>query len=82
MSIEETHYGICFQCDKSSHLGKNLLLPELLGGLLYELDMQDPQKSDCWTFQNMRWLFMISASQRKLPDILQDTEEVTDKLPI
>ena len=30
-----------------SHLGKKLLLPRLLDVILYELDMQDPQKSDC-----------------------------------
>ena len=30
-----------------SHLGKKLFLPGLLDGMLYELDMQDPQKSDC-----------------------------------
>ena len=47
MGIEETHYGIFLQCDKASHLGKKLLLPRLLNGMLYELDMQDPQKSDC-----------------------------------
>ena len=31
----------------ASHLGKKLLLPGLLYDMLYELDMQDPQKSDC-----------------------------------
>ena len=30
-----------------SHLGKKLFLPELLDGMLCELDMQDPQKNDC-----------------------------------
>ena len=29
-----------------SHLGKKLLLPELLDTKLYELDMQDPQRKD------------------------------------
>ena len=29
-----------------SNLGKKLLLPGLLDGVLCELDMQDPQKSD------------------------------------
>ena len=47
MGIEETHHGICLQCDKASHLGKKLPLLGLLDGMLYELDMQDPQKSDC-----------------------------------
>ena len=46
MGIEETLYGICLQCDKASHLGNTLLLPVLLNGMLYELDIQDPQKSD------------------------------------
>ena len=32
--------------DLASHLGKKLLLPGLLNGVLYELNMQDPQKSD------------------------------------
>ena len=46
MGIEETHYGICLQCDKANHLDKNLLLflPGLLDGMLYEPDMQDPEK--------------------------------------
>ena len=44
MGIEETCYRICFQCNKTSHLGKKMLLPGLLDGMLYELDMQDPQK--------------------------------------
>ena len=30
----------------ASHLGKILLLPVLLDGMLYELDMEDPQKND------------------------------------
>ena len=29
-----------------SHLGRKLLLPGLLDVMLYELDMQDPQKND------------------------------------
>ena len=29
-----------------SHLGKKLLLPRLLNVMLYEVDMQDPQKND------------------------------------
>ena len=29
-----------------SHLGKELLLPELLDGMLYELHLQDPQEKD------------------------------------
>ena len=45
---EETHYGIiCLQCDKASYLGKKLLLPGLLDNVLYELGMEDTQKSDC-----------------------------------
>ena len=47
MGIEETRYRICLQCDKFRHLGKKLLLPGLLEGMLYKLDMQDPQKNDC-----------------------------------
>ena len=31
-----------------NHVGKKLLLPELLDDvMLYELDMQDPQRNDC-----------------------------------
>ena len=30
-----------------SHLGKKLLLPGLLDGMLCELKMQDPQRNDC-----------------------------------
>ena len=30
----------------ASHLGKKLLLPELLDDMLYKLDIQDPQKND------------------------------------
>ena len=46
MDIEETHYGICLQCNKARHLGKKLLFSGLLDDMLYELDMQDPQKND------------------------------------
>ena len=28
-----------------SHLGKKLLMPGLLDGMLYELDIQEPQKN-------------------------------------
>ena len=54
-----------------SHLGKKLLLL----GLLNVLDMQDPQKNDCWTCLKVRQSFRVPASWKKLPDILQDTEE-------
>ena len=47
MGIEETHYGVCLQCGKASHLIKKLLLPGLPGCILYKLDMQDLQESDC-----------------------------------
>ena len=47
MVIEESHYGVCLQCGKASHLVKKLLLPGLPGCILYKLDMQDLQKSDC-----------------------------------
>ena len=47
MGIAKTRYGICLQCDKASHLGKKLLLPGLLDGMLYKLHMQDLQKNDC-----------------------------------
>ena len=30
-----------------SHFGKKLFLPGLLDVMLYELDMQDPQRNDC-----------------------------------
>ena len=30
----------------ASHFGKKLLLPVLIDGLLYKLDIQDPQKND------------------------------------
>ena len=42
MGIEETCHGICLQYEKASHLGKKLLLPRLLDGMLDELDMQEP----------------------------------------
>ncbi|CAO2578492.1 hypothetical protein LEMLEM_LOCUS574, partial [Lemmus lemmus] len=44
MGIKETHYRICLQCDKASHLGKKLLLPGLLNGMLYEMDVKDHRK--------------------------------------
>lgn len=47
MGIKETHYGICLQWDKASVLEKKLLLPGLLDGMQYELDMQNPEKSGC-----------------------------------
>ena len=60
MGIEETSYGICLQCDKASYLGKKLLLPGQLDGMLYELYMQDLQKSA--ELSKMRWYFRVPAS--------------------
>ena len=57
-----------------SQLEKKLLLPGLLNGMLYELDMQDPQKNDCWTCLKVRQSFGV-PSWKSLQDILQDTEE-------
>ena len=74
MGIKETPYRMYLQCDKASHSGKRLLLPGLLDDMLYESDIQDPQKSDCHTFQKTGWSFRVPASQKKLPVILQDTE--------
>ena len=45
MGIEEIHYRIYLLCYKANHLGKKLLLPELLDSMVYEMDMQDLQKS-------------------------------------
>ena len=75
MGIEEILYGICLQCDKASHLGKELFLPGLLYGMLYELDMQDPQKSNWWTLQKTDWFLRAPASQKKWANILQYIEE-------
>ena len=58
-----------------SHLGKKLLLPELLDAMLYELNSQDPQRNDCWTCLKVRLSFRVPASWKSLLDILQDTEE-------
>ena len=80
MGIEETHCAICLQCDKASHFGKKLHLTGLLDDMLFEWDMQNPQKSDCWTFEKMGWSFSVPTSQKKLPDIVQDTEERYEKL--
>ena len=60
----------------ASHLGKKLLLPGLLDGLLYKLDMQDLQKNDCWScLKKVRQFFRVPVSQKSLPDILQDIEK-------
>ena len=72
---KETHYGICLQCDKGSHLGKKLLLSGLYG-MLYELYMQDPRKNDRWScLKKVRQSFRVPASWKSLLDILQDMEE-------
>ena len=78
MGTEETCYGICFQCDKVSHLGKKLFLPGLLDGMLYKLNMQDPQKSDCWTFQKTEWPSSSPASEKKLSDILLQKKPIDE----
>ena len=76
MGIEETCYRIYLRCDKARHLGKKLLLSGPLDGMLYKLDMQDPQKNDCWTcLKKVRQSFSVPASWKSLPDILQDIEE-------
>ena len=59
----------------ASHLGKKLLLSGLLDVILYELDMQDPQRNDWWTCLKVRRSFRVSASWKSLLDILQDTEK-------
>ena len=58
-----------------NHLGKKLFLAGLLDGMLYELEMQDQQKNDCWTFLKMKQSFRIPASWKIPPSILQNTEE-------
>ena len=79
MGIEETRYGICLQCNKSSYLDIKLLLPGGLDGMLYELDMQDPQKSDCWTFQKTdgpsRFLLHRSNGQKQLMNFTSKAEQ-------
>ena len=52
-----------------------LLLPGLLDGMLYELDIHDHQQKDCWICLQVRQSFRVAASLKYLPDILQDTEE-------
>ena len=56
---------------------KKLFLPELLDdGMLYKLDMQDPQKNDCWScLKKVRQSCSVPASWNSLSDILQDSEE-------
>lgn len=49
MHIEESPYRVCLQCGKTSILGQKLLLPGLLGNMLYNLDIQVPQKNNCLT---------------------------------
>ena len=39
------------------------------------LDMEDPQKNDCWTCLNVKQSFGVLASWKSLPDILQNPEE-------
>ena len=58
-----------------NHLGKKLLLPGLLDVMLYELDMQDPQKNNWGCLKKVRQSFRVPASWKSLPDVLQDTEK-------
>ena len=64
-----------FLMEFASNLDKKLHLPRLFDVMLYELDMQDPQRNDCWTCLKVRWSFRVLAAWKSLPDILQDTEE-------
>ena len=59
----------------ASYLGNKLFLPELVEGMLYELDMQDPQKNGCQTCLKVRWSSGVPDSLKRLLDLLQDTEE-------
>ena len=60
----------------ASHFGKKLFLPRLTNGMLYELSMQNPQKTDFWTFLKMvRQSLIVASSWKGLSDILEDTEE-------
>ena len=58
-----------------SHLGKKLLLSGLLDDMLYELDMEGPQRNDCWTCLKVKPSFRVPALSKSLPDILQATVE-------
>ena len=59
----------------ASYLDKKLLLPGLLDGTLYELDIQDPEKNDCWSYlKRVKQSFGVPVSWKSLPDILQDTK--------
>lgn len=63
MNFEEPSYRVYFHCGKPSHLGKNFfsLTAE---SIQYRLS-QDKAGQSC----------VIPGPQKKLPDILQDTEE-------
>ena len=70
MDINETPYGVCYPSGE-----KNLFLPRLFDGMLYELDMQDPQINDCWTCLKLRLSFRVPVSKKSLQGILQNTEQ-------
>ena len=60
----------------ANHLSKKLLLPELLDGILHELDMQDPQKMTAeLALKKVRQSFRVPASWKSLLDSWQGTEE-------
>ena len=57
---------------------RNGLLSGLFDDMLYKLDMQDPQKNDCWTCLKVRQSFRDPDSWKSLPNILQDKEKGTE----
>ena len=58
MGIKEALYGICFQNDKVSHLGKKMFLPGLIDNILYILNIQDPQNITA-ELTKTRWVFPV-----------------------
>ena len=47
IGTEKTHMEFAFSVTRLAIWAKKWLLPKLLDGILYTLDMQDPQKNDC-----------------------------------
>lgn len=48
-------------CGKISQLGKKLLVPGLLDSMLYKLDMQGPQESECWTLPQQGRMVLLGS---------------------
>ena len=81
LGIKETSYGIFLQCDKASYVAKKLVLPGLLSGTLYELNLHDTHKVTHKLLKRWDGSSEFQIHQRNCCQTLYRTQKIaTDKI--